>query len=204
MNKETPADNVISLSNEAIAALILKIRDGDASALADLYDKTGCLLFGLILKVVDNRALAEEALLDVYTQIWNQAASCDRAGSPLEWMLSIARTRAVSGLNWHKKDGKKREFSPSDPDSKMTVAPEAQKLARTAMESLVPMQREILDYIYYSGLSCSEIALQTGKPLGAIKTHACLGLCKLSEMVRPLFENETETAGGTIEARSRD
>jgi len=78
----------------------------------------------------------------------------------------------------------------------MTVASE-QELARSSIASLVPAQQEILDWVYYSGLSCSEIAVQISKPLGAIRTHAGLGMSKLSEMFRPLFEREIETHTAT-------
>jgi RNA polymerase sigma-70 factor, ECF subfamily len=196
VEKDTQSGNGFPFSNKAAVALIRKIQDRDTSALAILYDRTSRLLFGLIIKVLGDRDLAEEVLLDVYTHIWNQAASCDPGHSPLEWMLSIARARALARLHWIKRGRIKREYSLAGPDSKMTVAPEMQKLARSSIESLVPIQQEILDYIYYSGLSCSEIAAKIGKPLGAIRTHARLGLSKLSDMFRPLFENETKATGG--------
>jgi len=195
LEKDTQADNGITYSNKAAAALILKIQERDASALAALYESTGRLLFGLILKVLGNRAPAEEVLLDTYTHIWNQAASFDPGRSSLEWILSIARTRAIARLHGIKRDRKKREFSQAGPDSKMTVAPELQKLVRSSIESLMPAQQEVLTWIYYSGLSCSDIAAQITKPIGAVRTHTRLGLSKLSEMVRPLFENGTETTG---------
>jgi RNA polymerase sigma factor (sigma-70 family) len=194
LEKTTQATVGFSLNAEA-AALIRKIQERDASSLTILYDKTGRLLFGLILKILGDRGLAEETLLDVYTHIWNEAASCDPAPLPIEWLMTVARTHAIAKLHWRKQSRNKREFPAADPDSQATVAPEEQKLARSAWESLIPMQQEILDWIFYSGLSCSEIAAQIGKPLGAVKTHACLGLNKLSEILRPLFENDPEATG---------
>jgi RNA polymerase sigma-70 factor (ECF subfamily) len=181
--------------NEEAAALIRKIREGDVSSLATLYDKTSRLLFGLILNILGDRGLAEEALLDVYTHIGKEAAACDTGHLPIVWLMSVARTRAIAKLHWRKQSRKKRRFPAANPDSSATVAPEEQKLARSAWGSLIPMQQEILDWIYYSGLSCSEIAAQIGKPLGAVKTHAYLGLGKLSETLRPIFENDPEATG---------
>jgi DNA-directed RNA polymerase specialized sigma24 family protein len=77
-------------------------------------------------------------------------------------------------------------------DPAMTVDPEQQKYARAAVGSLTAIQKEILDWIYYSGLSCSEIATHLGKPIGAVKTHARLGLSKLEELSNPLFRHELE------------
>jgi RNA polymerase sigma-70 factor, ECF subfamily len=192
-----------SLNRDA-AALIRKIQDGDLSSLAILYDKTGRLLFGLILKILGDRALAEETLLDVFTQIWKESASCDPRRLPVEWLINVARMQAITKLHWTKQTRKKREFSAASPDSTTTVAPEEQKLARSAWEALVPMQQEILDWIFYSGLSCGEVAAQIGKPVGAVRTHAGIGLSKLSEAFRPLFESEPEAAGRAIETRTSD
>jgi RNA polymerase sigma-70 factor, ECF subfamily len=195
LEKATQIDDGFSLNREA-GALIRKIQDGDISSFAILYDKTGRLLFGLILKILGDRALAEEVLLDVYTTIWKETASYNPGRLPIEWLTSIARTQAIAKLHWRKQARRKREFSSANPNSRATIASEEQKLARSAWESLVPIQQEILDWIFYSGLSCSEIAAQIGKPVGAVKTHAGLGLSKLSELFRPLFENEPEVTGG--------
>jgi RNA polymerase sigma-70 factor, ECF subfamily len=186
------------------AALIRKIQEGDESSLVILYDKTGRLLFGIISRILDDRGLAEETLLDVYTHVWNESASWDPRRSPIEWLATVARARAIAKLHWKKRSIKKREFSGAGPISTETVAPEEQKLARSAWESLSPMQQEILDWVFYSGLSCSEIAAQIGKPIGAVKTHAHLGLSKLSEMYRPLYENDPGTTGGALETRTSD
>jgi RNA polymerase sigma-70 factor, ECF subfamily len=203
LEKATQTNNGFALNREA-GALIRKIQDGDISSFAILYDKTGRLLFGLILKILGDRALAEEALLDAYTAIWKEAASYNPERLPIEWLTTVARTQAIAKLHWRKQTRRKREFSYANPDSRATIATGEQKLARSAWESLIPIQQEILNWIYYSGLSCSEIAAQIGKPVGAVKTHAGLGLSKLSELFRPLFENEPEATGGQIETRTSD
>jgi RNA polymerase sigma-70 factor (ECF subfamily) len=187
VEQETQADEGLPLSREAAVALVRQIQNGDKSALATLYDGTSRLLFGLVLRVLGDRALAEETLLEVYTHVWKQAASYDPRVPPLEWLTTIAHARAVARLHWDKPGRGKPERSSGSPGP-MTVAPEQQKLARASLESLVPTQQEILDWAYYSGLSSSEIAAQVGKPLGAVKTHARLGLSKLSELFRPLYE----------------
>ena len=79
----------------------------------------------------------------------------------------------------------------------MTVAPDRQELARNTLGSLVPAQQEILGWAYYSGLSCSEIAAQIGKPVGAVKTHARLGLNKLSDLFHPFLEREMQAGKAT-------
>ncbi len=171
------------LSRQEAPGLIERIAQGDRDALQMLYDGTSRLLFGLVLRVLQDRASAEEALLDAYTYIWIHSPQYDPGTAPLGWLTATARAVAVSKLHADKRGKEKRAFDAADKDAPATVDPEMQRLARTSMESLSPAQREILNQAYYSGLSCSEIAAQTGRPLGAVKTHARLGLNKLGELL---------------------
>ncbi len=131
-----------------------------------------------------DRAAAEEVLLDVYTSVWKQAALYNpKMLTPLEWLIMVARSRAIIHLHWGKQYKRNHRLPQSGgAEPEMSVEPERQKLVRDSIASLVPVQREILDWAFYSGLSCSEIAAQAGKPVGAIRTHARLGLSKLDEL----------------------
>jgi RNA polymerase sigma-70 factor (ECF subfamily) len=130
--------------------------------------------------------LAEEALLDAYTYVWKQAAFYNpKTMKPLEWLILIGRSRAVLHLNIGKQNPKGHSLPQSAASaSEMSVAPEQQKLARDSIASLIPSQREVLESAFYSGLSCSDIAAQSGKPAGAVTTHIRLGLNKLDELFR--------------------
>jgi RNA polymerase sigma-70 factor (ECF subfamily) len=192
-----------------MVALIRKIAEGDRSALTTLFDGTSRLLFGLVLQILGDRAAAEEVLLDIYTYVWKHAASYDsELFPPLEWLIINTRGRALARLHWNKQRRQKAEFPTRSLDSNAAVSLESQNHARSAIGSLSPAQREVLEWAFYSGLSCSEIAAQIGKPLGAVKIHARLGMNKLNELFRPLFERETqpETAKEKqeIEARKSD
>ncbi|HXG67855.1 MAG TPA: sigma-70 family RNA polymerase sigma factor [Blastocatellia bacterium] len=174
--------------------LIQKIADGDQSALSALYDATSRLVFGLILRIVGDRSTAEEVLLDVYTQVWRQAAQYDtKRGAPLSWLMTIARSRAIdrfrSGRQDQLKDpletaGEVRANSMNPEEA--TASSERQELVREALNSLSPEQREVIELAYYSGLSHSEIALKLNQPLGTVKTRTRLAMIKLREMLKPL------------------
>jgi RNA polymerase sigma-70 factor, ECF subfamily len=186
--------------DEQILALIRRIATGDPSALMSLYDGTSRLLFGLIMRVLGDRTSAEEALLDVYTQVWKQSASFNPEISPLEWLLTMARLGALSQPHWTQRDNAKKNLSRSTGDPAMTVARGRQNLARISLDSLAPAQRELLEWAYCSGLSCSEMAAQIGKPVGAVKTHIRLGLSKIGESVEAATGLEVESSdcnGGT-------
>lgn len=193
MDQENQAIDRTDLDDADLAALIKKISGGDSAAFADFYDRTSSLIFGIVLRILGERAAAEEVLLDIYTRIWNESAEYDpEKFMPLEWLITIARTRAVIRLDWSN-EGKKRslseagEFNPA-----ATVAPAMQNLARSSLESLTAPQKEVLDWVFYTGLSCSEIAARSGKPPGAVKIHTRIGMSKLYDLFRPLYERKKE------------
>lgn len=184
--------------DQELIALVQRIAKNDQSALATLYDETNRLAYGLILRVLGDASVAEEVLLDVYTQIWRQAANYDTGrGSPIAWLMTIARTRAIDRLRsgWQDRHRKEpldllndRETSVASPEE-ATVASERQKFVRAALSSLTPEQREVIELAYYGGLSHSEIALKLNQPLGTVKTRTRLGMMKLREALAPMLSS---------------
>ncbi|MFL6274958.1 MAG: sigma-70 family RNA polymerase sigma factor [Blastocatellia bacterium] len=182
--------------NQDLVALIRRVAGGEQSALTTLYDATNRLVFGLIIRVVGDRASAEEVLLDVYTQVWRQAAAYDTSrGVPLAWIMTIARSRAIDRLRAGRQDQQRKE--PLDAIGEVSasgISPEEaslyserQRLVRNALQTLSPEQREVIELAYYSGLSHSEIALKLSQPLGTVKTRTRLGMIKLRDMLRPIL-----------------
>jgi len=161
-----------------------KIEGGDSPALITLYDATSPLVFGLILKILGDRTLAEEALLDVYTQIWKSAPG-DPGTPPLKRLLTLARTNAIARLYWSKRNIRKQVTVADAVASAMTVAPEQQSAARSSLDALAPAQRELLELAYHGGMSCAAIAAQAGKPLGAVKSLIRIGLSEFGEHLHP-------------------
>ena len=192
MVQENQAVEKIKLDNAELSALIKKIGEGVSTAIAALYDGTSSLIFGLMLRILAKQNTAEEALLDVYTRIWSEAASYKpESFMPLEWIITIARTCAIKRLD-ATREGRKRNLSNSgETDSQTTVAPAMQNHVRSSLDSLPSTQKEFLDWAFYTGLSCSEIAIRSGKPTGAVKTYTRIGMSKLYELFRPLYERET-------------
>ena len=177
-------------------SLIKKVAGGDQSAMTTLYDSTSRLVFGLILRIVTDRATAEEVLLDVYTQVWRQAASYDTSrGAPLAWMMTIARSRSIDRLRSGKHDTQGKEpldaigeaTSNTISPEEATVNSERQRIVRSALETLSAEQREVIELAYFSGLSHSEIALRLGQPLGTVKTRTRLGMMKLRDLLKPMM-----------------
>ena len=79
-----------------LAVLVGRVADGDQTALAQVYDLVAPRVFGLALRVLRDRNLAEEVVQDVFLQLWRQAGEVDPArGSPLGWILTLTHRRAV-------------------------------------------------------------------------------------------------------------
>ncbi|HEU0176245.1 MAG TPA: sigma-70 family RNA polymerase sigma factor, partial [Blastocatellia bacterium] len=150
----------------------------------------------LILRVLGDMSSAEEVLIDVYTQVWRQAASYDaNRGAPLAWMATIARSRAIDRLRSGWQDQRRKEpldilgDTPANAASpeETAAASERQRFVREALNLLTPEQRQVIELAYYSGLSHSEIAEKLNQPLGTVKTRTRLGMMKLREALAPLL-----------------
>ncbi len=179
-----------------LVSLVELVATGDQSALAALYDATNRLIYSLVLRVLGDMSSAEEVLIDVYTQVWRQAASYDaNRGAPLAWMATIARSRAIDRLRSGWQEQRRKESldvlgdAPSNASSpeESAAASELQKLVREALNVLTPEQRQVIELAYYSGLSHSEIAEKLNQPLGTVKTRTRLGMMKLREALAPLL-----------------
>ncbi len=189
-----PAGSNASSSQADLNLLIMRVAAGDQLAMTSLYDTSSRVLYGLLLRTLNEHALAEEVLLDVYVQVWRQAGSYDEArGSPMAWMLTIARSRAIDRLRSGRQELLRRESfewfeenARSEIDVEETAAiAEVQGRVRDALETLPAEQREVIELAYYLGMSHSEIALQLEQPLGTVKTRMRLGMMKLRDILQP-------------------
>jgi RNA polymerase sigma-70 factor (ECF subfamily) len=180
------------------AQLIGEAAGGDQYALAALYDATSRTVYGLLLRILSDASAAEEVLLDVYEQVWRQAAQYSRErGSPLAWLTTIARSRAIDRLRRGRREQQNTEplegivataRAPGESAEEAVMAGEVRAVVWAALDSLAPEQREVIELAYYGGMSHSEIAAARGIPLGTVKTRTRLGLMRLREMLRPVYE----------------
>ena len=112
-------------------ALMRRIHARDASAVGELYDRHKRLLYGLILRVVGQRGEAEELLQEVFFTVWHEAATYNQAlGSPVGWMVGIARHRALDHLRSRAVRATPREaVAEPEPAESPTPAPSSRTTA---------------------------------------------------------------------------
>jgi len=169
--------------------LVERIGNGDSPAFAAFYDRFGGIVFGIALRILRSRAEAEEALGEVFLEVWRRAATVDPRRAPLPWLTLLARSRSLDRLRAGAVRARVVGESASEPappptDGDREVALRGECLvARRALEQLSADQRTVLTLAYFEGLTQSEIADRLGSPLETVKTQTSLGLRRLGELL---------------------
>lgn len=170
--------------NADLARLLGAIAKGDETALRDLYEQTASKLLGIILRIIGDRSLAEDALQEVFVRVWQRAGSYDlMAGTPLIWLVAIARHRAIDAV----RQERARRTAPQAEDWLVQLADPhdleggvAQRQAlRRCLNDLDPTQRDCLVLAYCEGFSREELAARFERPVNTMKTWLRRGLLAL-------------------------
>lgn len=166
-----------------------RIRDHqDRAAFADLFDHFAPRVKGFLMKSGADATLAEECTQDVMAAIWHKSHQFDASrASVATWIFTIARNRKIDLLR------RQRRPEPED----LTWGPEEEpdqadiinlqqetKILGSALDALPPAQRELIDKAYFGDLTHSEIAAETGLPLGTIKSRIRLALERLRHTMK--------------------
>jgi len=173
---------------------------GEASAVADLYDRHARAVYSLALRMLDDAAEAEDVVQDVFTQAWRQAGLYDSARAPvIGWLLVIARARTLDRLRARRSRVALVGAGPdvatvvdlSPGQDAQAIGREQGSKVRAALAALSAAQREAIELAYYKGLSQSDIAERLEQPLGTVKTRIRSGLLKLRELLRGSLGEQT-------------
>jgi RNA polymerase sigma-70 factor (ECF subfamily) len=123
----------------------------DSSALAELYDEHSRLLFGLILRILKDRGEAEEVLQEVFVQAWTRASTYNlQLGSPVGWLVGIARNRAIDRLQPSVRSGP-RSSSRSAPVKHRRAQPSAASRRPACAGSAADRTAELIELAYFLG-----------------------------------------------------
>ena len=159
------------------------IAQGDRAAFARFYERTSAKLFGVVLRILPERSVAEDAMQDAYAKIWRNAAGYDaRRGSPITWAATIARNVAIDLRRKEHPGGRHRdEDFDFDAMSDPAAGASAEEMAalRACLERLDPEQRTLILSAYLNGESREELAERLGHPTGTIKSWLHRGLARL-------------------------
>lgn len=167
------------MDDSTATALFQRLAEGDARALAAIYDRYAGFAYGLALRILRDRLEAEDAVQEAFVQLWRQADRYQPSrGSPAAWLCTIVRTRALDRV---RRRASRRE-QPEPPAVAGDVTDAAAVLTvRKALQALSEDQRRALELAYYEGLTQSEIAHRLGEPLGTVKTRIRAAMMRLRE-----------------------
>ncbi len=179
-------------------AILHRIANGDGDAVQDCLKKYGGLVWSIARKMLRNSEEAEDAVQEIFVDIWKNAARFDETkSSETTFIAMIARRRLIDKIRYSTRrisadsldDVMLEPFTRADKE--MEISLEAKEAAE-AMRSLRPEQQQVLRLSIIQGMSHHEISEATGMPLGTVKTHARRGILQVREYLGlegpPLFQ----------------
>lgn len=168
-------------------AILQRIAAGDASAVQDCVDTYGGLIWSIARKMLRNSDDAEDAVQEIFVDIWKNAERFDESkSSETTFVAMIARRRIIDRIRYSTRrisadsldDVLLEPFTRADKEIQVSI--EA-KQAAEAMRQLRPEQQQVLRLSIIQGMSHQEISDATGMPLGTVKTHARRGILHVRE-----------------------
>jgi RNA polymerase sigma-70 factor, ECF subfamily len=169
--------------------LIARIAGGDRLAMQTLFARYRTPVYRWLLRLVGNETVAEDLLSDVFLDVWRQAGRFQARSAVSTWLLAIARFKALSARRGRKNADLDETIEATVADSADNPEVVLQKksrdqFVRTALTTLSPEHREIIDLVYYHDKSVDECAQILGVPSGTVKTRMFYARKKLAEMVQ--------------------
>jgi RNA polymerase sigma-70 factor (ECF subfamily) len=174
------------MSDDPIADQIALCAAGDRAAFRALYRDSSAKLMGVLLRILKERAEAEDALQEVYTRVWLRAGRYDPAkGRGMTWLIAIARNHGIDRL---------RARVETAGDDGLDMVPDAAPRAETRLvaqgearrmadcfDQLEPDRAEAVRGAYLGGLSYLELAARHAVPLNTMRTWLRRSLLRLRE-----------------------
>ncbi len=172
---------------DGLEALIAQVALRDQDAFSRLYDATSGKLLAVCLRVLNDRAAAEDTMQEAFVKIWNNADRYVVTGhSPMTWLITVARNTAIDRQRARKVDRDIADYSeriaapePS-PEQSAVAASEARRIVG-CMDELDPDRRAALTGAYLEGKSYKDLSEQFDVPLNTMRTWLRRGLAALRE-----------------------
>ena len=179
--------DTVKYSEEELVSLLVQ---KDQLAFSYLYDNYAGALNAVILKMVDNKELAEDILQEAFVKIWNNFENYNKTkGRLFTWMLNITRNLTIDTLR--SKSFKKQQKISGDENSVSSMEDTKTGLdkfdamgLRKQVSNLKEDQRSIIDLAYFFGYTQDEISNELGIPLGTVKTRMRTAILELRKKIQ--------------------
>ncbi len=181
--------------------LIARVARGEERAVSELYDRYGGIVYGVGMRSLGDRTLAEDLVQDVFVSVWRNAKSFDPSrASFATWVYRMTRNRVTDLAR--RRSTRIRVVAPSIDEEAFPEPGEGddtEEVLRAfevvgALSELSPAHREVLVLAYFGGLSQREISDRTGVPLGTVKsrTTAALRAARERMLAQKLADDDRE------------
>jgi RNA polymerase sigma-70 factor (ECF subfamily) len=175
-------------AGDDLTQLLSRIAARDAAAFSTLYKRTSAKLYGVVARILTRGDVAADVLQEVYVRIWEKAGEFDPVrGSPLAWMATIARNRALDEVRRVRPvslEDQPAGFEPAAEDIDPLAARERSEGLTALVDCLKALDEEkraVVLLAYYRGLSREALAKRFGRPVPTIKTWLHRSLAQLRD-----------------------
>jgi RNA polymerase sigma factor (sigma-70 family) len=180
----------IDLAEARDRELVLGIRRRDEEAFRGLFGRYAPSAKALAMRVVRQSHLAEEIVQEAFMALWRNPDAYDHhRGSVKSWLMGMVHHRAVDLVRREESYRRRAERTAqhameaqsdhADDVVEQLGLPEERRRVRAALDELPEAQRTVLERMYFDGRSQSQIAEETGLPLGTVKSRTLLGMRRL-------------------------
>lgn len=175
------------MDEEDLHDLLARIALSDRGAFRALYARTGGKLFGVALRILNDRSDAEEAVQEAYVKVWHNAASFQASrGSPMAWLVSVVRNQAIDVLRARRAPARDVTQMHDLPDAAPTpegaaLAGDDRRRIRVCLDELPQDRARAVTAAYVEGYSYAELAQHYEVPLNTMRTWLRRALISLRE-----------------------
>jgi len=184
---EAPGERPAGAGDD-LSDLLKRIAARDAAAFSTLYKRTGAKLYGVVARILTRGDVAADVLQEVYVRIWEKAGEFDPVrGSPLAWMATIARNRALDEVRRVRPaslEDQPEGFEPAAEEiDPLATRERSEELAALVdcLKALDEEKRAVVLLAYYRGSSREALAKRFGRPVPTIKTWLHRSLAQLRD-----------------------
>jgi len=170
--------------------LLLRVGAGDDRAFRELFARYAGVAHALAFRLVRQAQVAEEIVQEAFLVVWRSPERYDRTrGSVRAWLMGTVHHRAVDAVRREQAQRRRADQAAAlgrsvaeDPTDELLSAidlPRERRIVRKALAELPDEQRDVIQQMYFDGMSQSQIAERTGLPLGTVKSRTLLAMRRL-------------------------
>ena len=173
------------IEEEQLVWIVKDISEKKEDSLRQLYDITHRRVFQYLYRLTNNYQMAEDMMIDTYTEVWKSAKRFRGESKVLTWIIGISRNLAMNEFRKKRFNELELEKNESNPPEQFNTCAQAEaiKILKDAINKLNPTHREVLDLLFLQEMSYEDIAMITNIPVNTVKTRVFYAKEKLRNIL---------------------